>query len=125
MIALWLACFDEPAIEVKTDPAALAKHVPVPPGWDTVRWAGRPLGSPGLGPTDLVVVAVFPDADTSSLERIGDRPVLTDVVLAGVLGLPDELAGERFEPAALTTPMWHASYISQGEHGVVVQWSSR
>ena len=123
---IWLlACFEQPGIEVRTDRASLEEHVPVPEGWDQVSWAGRPLGSVGLGPTDLVVVAVFPGASTEGLERVGDRAVLVDPTLAGELGLPLELPGERFAPQALSTPAWDANFVIASDQGVVVQWYSR
>ncbi|MCP4804817.1 MAG: hypothetical protein GY913_29970 [Proteobacteria bacterium] len=125
MILFLLACFEEPPIEVKTDRAALVRNVAVPEGWEDVRWAGRPLGSPGLGPTDLVVVAVFQGADTSGLERTGDRAVLVDPVLAEKLGLPDSLPGDRYDTTSLTTPMWDANFVIASDQGVVVQWYSR
>lgn len=125
MTLLALACFKQPEIQVSSDAASLASNVPVPPDWTEVRWAGRPLGSVGLGPTDTVLVAIFPGADTSALSRLGDRDVLVDPVLAGKLGLPETLSGERFEPEVLDAAHWDTNFIIEGDYGVVVTWYSR
>lgn len=89
----------EADMKVSTDRAGLQRHITVPDGLDTVQWAARARGTPGLGPTDLELVAHFPlsEADWGGLAaQLGPAGGAAD------LSVPPALlqAIERAAPAA-------------------------
>ncbi|MEQ1569559.1 MAG: hypothetical protein ABMA64_28235 [Myxococcota bacterium] len=118
----WLGCgAQQPEVVVREGVESLARHVGVPPALHEVRWAGRPLGTVGLGPTDLELVAWFPvaEGDRAAVEAALGAPLGEDVrrvpgALAGVL--PPELAAARSgDEVVLRGVVWPATAFENAQ----------
>jgi len=130
MLLISLACAGEPtpkedALAVREDLASLEKHIAVPEGWVAVRWVARAKGEPGLGPTDLVLLAEFTAPPVEGLDGTGHALVTPDAELASALGLDGTLSGQGLATAPFETSMWTGGFAVLVDDNVYVELHSR
>ncbi|MFH1467037.1 MAG: hypothetical protein ABIO70_21825 [Pseudomonadota bacterium] len=126
----------EPAVEVRTDLDALRTHIPVPDGVTAARWAGRPRGAIGLGPTDLELLAYFPLDEEAwgrlapSLGDPGEQGSFqADPTLLVVIPAAERddtgVKGRRYPATAFENIRWSATWAVRTEGGLAVHLFSR
>ena len=136
-IALGLGCAgigapQENAMKVSRDLDGLSKHITVPAGIGSAHWAARARGTPGLGPTDLELVALFPLSDGQWVDlggtlgpegapaTLGAPEALTDA-----LDLDGPVTGLALPCSPYTNIRWSCARALRTDAGVVVYLTSR
>ena len=112
----------------------LRKHIQVPEELEQVRWAARPRGSVGLGPTDLELLALFPLDDEGLASLLGslgpagpEGPLGVPAELLEAVGLPGSPSptGASLSYSAFENIRWTCVGARQVDGGVLVYLTSR
>lgn len=128
VFGLALACGGTtPEITVSDDVTRLRRHIQVPEGLEAVRWAARPRGVVGMGPTDLELLAFFPldedewDAVASTLgPAVAPRTLYASDALMRALGFAGAIDGLGVTCAPFEAGPWRCVDGVRREDGVFV-----
>lgn len=119
------------SVKVTTELAPLKAQIPVPEGVQLVRWGARPKGAPGLGPTDLELMAWFAVTDPDTLhaalgEALGPYEVAGPVaLLSAVVPGSERVAGTRYPASAFENIRWTGGAVVEHPDGLLVHLHSR
>ena len=120
-------------MKISDDINSLRTHIAVPAGLTRARWAARPQGTVGLGPTDLELVALFP-IDESAWDGLSAKlgPAGAPVISQAPADLLSAVGLEGGVPQGATLPCkpyenirWTCAEALKTDHGVLTWLTSR